>query len=853
MGEEVSYKGLGTWRLAALAATVLGAAIVTAATGTVLAEGRSADAGRVPSRGNASAAETAVGGPAETLAPREILAVGVREGAPGYYVDVRADGPLQWTSFRDEEDRVVVQLSNSQPAPGLTSHLAGEGPVESIEVAADRRALRPTTLLTIATRQPVEHSLEAQGNRLEVRLLPVSNEPVSGFTYEPLPVEAPAAEVRIAQAQLPSASPPGNLLPPSPVAVPRAETQIAAAAAQGTPQGTADNPVVAPAPAGAPATRLTAVSVVSREPGTVIRVSGDGEFQYSYFSLDNPARFVVDLAGVINESNSSALPVGSELVERVRVAQFKPYPDPVARVVFDLARGAVPQVESGADGLSFHFQQPGATPPEASAGELLSEVSPAPAEPSATPEPPMEKPPMVGDVARVSEVQAPVTAPVPSFPQRSGLPPIQRETPSPPGPEAGFSVATLGGAETQWVGEPIDMKVRDADVVEVLRMFAQISGLNVVIQPGVSGTVTVELENVPWDQALDQILKINGLGFELEGNIMRIAPTSVLAQEAEERQRLEQAKALSVPLRTIFRRLSYANASQLAALLASSGGILSQRGSVIVDQRTNSMIIKELPEFMDTVIAVIENLDTPEPQVMIEARIVETTKRFTRTLGVQWNFRGEATPERGTTTGLEFPNRIDARGGVNLLTGAQSGFLGLTLGNILDSFSIDAMLQAAETEGLINILSAPKVATLNNETASIQSGLQIPIQTIANNTVTVQFVNATLELEVTPQVTAEGTILMDIEIAKREPQLAFAVQGAANAPISTKEARTRVIVRDGGTTVIGGIYEVSTDQGEDRVPGLSNVPILGHLFRNKRRTDENDELLIFITPRVINL
>ncbi len=171
----------------------------------------------------------------------------------------------------------------------------------------------------------------------------------------------------------------------------------------------------------------------------------------------------------------------------------------------------------------------------------------------------------------------------------------------------------------------------------------------------------------------------------------------------------------------------------------------------------------------------------------------------------------------------------------------------------MNSFNLDAALQAAEREGLINILSAPKVATLNNEQASIQSGLQIPVQTVANNTVTVQFVNATLELQVTPQVTAEGTILMDIDIAKREPQLAFAVQGAQNAPISTKEARTRVIVRDGGTTVIGGIYEVSTDQGQDRVPGLAKIPILGHLFRNRRRTDENEELLIFIPPRVINL
>ena len=399
------------------------------------------------------------------------------------------------------------------------------------------------------------------------------------------------------------------------------------------------------------------------------------------------------------------------------------------------------------------------------------------------------------------------------------------------------------------------MSLKDADIKDVLRSFAQLSGLNIVVQPEVAGTVTVELTEVPWDQALQQILKINSLDYELEGNIMRIAPVSQLRAEAEEQQRLRAAQALSIPLRTIVRRVSYAQAGQIASVLAGGGAasIMSQRGSVVVDSRTNTLIIKELPTFIDAVIAIIEQLDIPEPQVMIEARIIETTKRFSRTLGVDWSFNGVADAAHGNTTGLTFPNNGEVNGGVQLLTGAQNGFLDISLGNVLNTFSLDAVLQAAETEGLINILSAPKITTLNNEQASIQSGLQIPIQTIANNTVSVQFVNATLRLDVTPHVTAEGTVLMDINIQKREPQLAFAVVGASNAPISTKDAKTRVIVRDGGTTVIGGIYQVSSDQGEDRVPGLASIPILGHLFKNKRRDDENEELLIFITPRVVKL
>jgi type IV pilus assembly protein PilQ len=334
---------------------------------------------------------------------------------------------------------------------------------------------------------------------------------------------------------------------------------------------------------------------------------------------------------------------------------------------------------------------------------------------------------------------------------------------------------------------------------------------------------------------------------------MRIAPTSVLRQEAQERQQLAAAKALAIPLRTVYQRLSYADATQVATLLKSGQtGILSQRGSAVVDRRTNALIIKELPTNMDAVLSVVDLLDSPEPQVMIEARIVETTKRFTRDLGIDWNFNAIADAAHGNTTGLVFPNNGTVTGNVPL-GGSGANTLRVRLGNVLNTFTLDATLRAAESEGLITILSAPKVATLNNQRASIQSGLQIPVQTVLNNTITVQFINATLRLEVTPQVTAEGTVKMDIDISKREPQLAFLVPGAQNAPIATKDARTQLVVRDGGTAVIGGIYKVTANSGENRVPGLANIPIIGHLFRNHTRSDENEELLIFITPRVIKI
>jgi type IV pilus secretin PilQ/predicted competence protein len=494
---------------------------------------------------------------------------------------------------------------------------------------------------------------------------------------------------------------------------------------------------------------------------------------------------------------------------------------------------------------------PTPAPPEAREewADLDQEIEITPAPPTPAPYPPPRP------ALEVEEPFRPAPVPAPSDASLFDATEIRVDSPQ-ARDERGlvFGTRQLGG-ERQYFGDPIDMSLKDADVVETIRSFAQISGLNIVVQPEVQGRVTVELRNVPWDQALEQILKINNLGYEVEGNIMRIAPLSTLREEAQERQQLVAAQSLSVPLETVMKRLSYSSARNIAQLLRRSGagGVLSQRGSVIVDDRTNTLIISELPEYMDTVLAIIENLDEPEPQVMIEARIIETTKRFSRELGIAWGFDMTAGRRPATRPAIQFPNNVDADGSVNLGTAGRNGLLNLRFGNILNTFQLDLALNAAEEDGLVNILSTPKVATLNNHQATIQSGLQIPIQTVANNTVTVQFVNATLRLEVTPQITADGTVVMDIFIQKREVQTAFLVPGATNAPIATKEAETQVLVRDGGTAVIGGIYEVSTDQSQQRVPGLANIPILGHLFRNRNRVDQNEELLIFITPRVVRL
>lgn len=940
MGDVVMRTPSAVWRRWIASAAVF--SVLLGADGTLFTPAPGAEASPRASKQSPTSNKAEVK-PAQGSAA-EIRSLDLREGAPDVFVDLEASAPLVWTSFRNADGRVVVELPNAVPGPKVVDLSPEEGLVSSLTVQKSEEGSRPLTRLVIATRQEVEHSVSADGTKLRIQLLPMDGPGKEGkgkLAFEPLYEEpaaagnnpnAKAAEPPAAQAQAAPAPAPAT---PAPAPAAGTATPSTVTTAAGTP----DKPMVGPAPTGTAATQLNAVEVLSSSGGAVIRISGDGELPYSTFALSEPRRFVVDLNGVVNRSQRSTMPVEGSVVERVRVAQFKPAPKAVARVVFDLRGDSVPTIERTGDALVISFPSAGGSPaPAVAAAPAAPAPTPAPSKPAKTAgkttkttttktskakavEPaPAGAAPGTTTVQTTTTQTTTTTAPLPSGPEPSDLALAQRNPPAdgnkktskgrieteeaspmpaaaPPSPTGPVAVTPARGAaptassvgsqpgvkapigkpvdvsppttplqglaqrnanlnqkDKQYFGEPIDLKVTNADVTDVLRTFAQISGLNVIVQPGVQGTVTAELENVPWDQALEEVLRINNLDYELDGNVMRIAPTDVLRKEAQERQQLAAAKALAIPLRTVYQRLSYANATQVATLLRTGqAGLLTQRGSVVVDRRTNALIIKELPANMDAVLSVVNLLDAPEPQVMIEARIVETTKRFSRDIGVKWGLSAIADAAHGNTTGLVFPAQGTLNGGVNLPGNSNNGTLGIHLSNLLGTFNLDAALQAAESEGLVTILSAPKVATLNNQRASIQSGLQIPVQTIFNDTFSVQFINATLRLDVVPQVTAEGTVLLDISISKREVQLAFLVAGNSNAPISTKDASTRLVVRDGGTAVIGGIYKVTGQNGEDRVPGLSNIPIIGHLFKHHSRDEENDELLIFITPRVIKI
>jgi type IV pilus assembly protein PilQ len=420
------------------------------------------------------------------------------------------------------------------------------------------------------------------------------------------------------------------------------------------------------------------------------------------------------------------------------------------------------------------------------------------------------------------------------------------------------------GTGRRFTGHPVSLDFQGADLRAVLRTFSEISGLNIVIDPAVQGSVDVALRDVPWDQALDIILRANKLGYMVDGTIVRVAPLAVLADEESQRRKLGEEQAMAGSLQVLTRTLSYAKAEELQTLLTKSA--LSQRGIVQVDQRTNTVIISDLPERLTIATDLINTLDKPQPQVEIEARIVQANKNYARQLGIQWGFNAKVDPSLGNTTNLAFPNngslggRLGAQGptggtqvpsAVNLGASAPTSAVGLALGSVNGAFNLDFALTAAETQGNLRVLSTPRVSAQNNMEAEITQGVQIPIQTVANNTVTVSFRDAALTLKVTPQITAAGTVIMKIALENAQPDFSRSVNGIP--PINTQRANTQVLVNDGQTTVIGGIYVSQEQNLNDKTPGLSQVPLIKWLFQRNQVSDQSTELLIFITPKITKI
>jgi len=598
------------------------------------------------------------------------------------------------------------------------------------------------------------------------------------------------------------------------------------------------------------------LSRVETSPGAeslAVKASLTGPAITQVFALENPPRLVVDLFDTLLTAKSDVWPVDDPraTVQRVRVAQFqKSGPRPITRLVFDLKEPGLYAMDSRSDGLVVSF-----FPVAASAAPRVQPAPPAASAP--LPAPVKADPKTDAKTVPVETVCAPVAA----------APPVQEPQAAAGGEKqaSNFKPKTIVGEEQKYSGEAISMKIKDSDLRDVVLYLADVASLNVVFDPEVKGTVTVNLQDVPWDQALDIILKQNKMGKVVEGNILRIAPIAVLTREEQEEMRLKESKELAGPVLVKTITLSYSKAKDVATLLQSK---VSERGEIVVDERTNTLLISEVRDKLELLEKLITVVDTPTPQVSIEARVVEAATNFARNLGIQWGFRGIADQYYGNATNLQFPNSVLVDGAlipqgivtkgiggplggyaVNLPAPAFNTALGFSFANVLDTFRVDVALTALETGGNGKIISRPSVVTQNNQQAEIIQGRQIPVQTVANFTVTTRYVNAALELRATPQITAEGTIIMTIEIQNNAADFANLVNGIP--PITTQSAKTTVMVPDGGTTVIGGIYRTEDSVTNERVPFLHQIPILGAAFKNSSRSKQSRELLIFLTPRII--
>ncbi len=667
----------------------------------------------------------------------------------------------------------------------------------------------------------------------------------------------------------------------------------------------ATSPVLAQAqePAGASGSGavISSVAITQALQKAAVRVEGEGRLDVHAARMQNPDRLVLDFAGARLAVQRTVIPGVSAPVRGIRMGQYRP---DMARVVIDLTSATPYQLARDGEAVVIYFDATSLMPvstrtltsqvDEKARPEFLYHASaprrvaarstqklqiPAPrfALPGELTQPSValasfsgRKEPVRPDsnsqeAARqaVQQADTAATALAASAAQQAPA----AAAPAPAAPAAG-----------KYTGEPISVNLKDVDLRDFFRLIHEISGLNVVLDPAVKGSLTIVLDEVPWDQALDIVLQNNSLDKQLSGNVLRIATRATLKTEAETQRDLEKAQAEAVAPVTVTRVLSYGKATAMVPTLKK---FLSSRGDILADDRSNQLIIRDIPSTIPIIDNLIRQLDRKSQQVEIEARVVSASRTFAQDIGTQLGFAGQATGGRSVFGGTpqvgatgQHPDSPGTCGPTCfnpplIFTGTQVSGNGITNGLPLNTnfpagaptsgflfshrssnFAIDFIITAAESKGVGKLLSKPKVITQNNEKATVKQGTKIPIQTTINNTISVQYIDAVLKLEVTPQITAEGTVFMDVLV--ENTQIDTGIPRVQGVPaLDTEAAETKVTVADGGTVVIGGIIISSQRVDIFQTPIVGSLPLIGNLFRRRSVTTQSQELLFFLTPRII--
>jgi len=645
--------------------------------------------------------------------------------------------------------------------------------------------------------------------------------------------------------------------------------------------------------------QLDRVNVV-RDTDTIrVEMSSKGALTPKVSTLKSPARVVVDLPETVMGTGQKSIAVDANGVKDVRIGMGG-QSRPSTRIVVDLEKACAYELTPGPAGklvLTLHANAEAkaaaqkTTVAASSPAPVKSEAAPASKE-SASPnnyvfvEPSYqakaEQKAVASDddpaaraqdaAAKFSDKTTPELLPVSMHAAQSQSNQAPAITPAVNLAAEQKAQSAQGNAVAgpKYTGEPISVNLKDVDLKDFFRLIHEISGLNVVLDPNVHGTLTIVLDDVPWDQALDIVLKNNELARELEGNVLRIATVETLKHEADSRRAQIESEALAVEKVSVTRFLSYAKAKDAIVTVKK---FLSQRGDVVADDRTNAVIINDIPKAIPTIDRLLTQLDRKTQEVEIEARVVAAPRQFARDIGTQLGFGwGNSTSTVGgassvgtspmgvfggpppfySVVGTSSPsgttlNQIPLFSNL----GVTSPTSGLGFQTSSANIRLDAILTMAEARGLLKVLSRPRVVTQNNIQALVKQGVRVPIVTQAQlgGPPTVTYVDAFLRLTVTPQITSENTIFLNVDVENTTPNFGQQVQG--NPELITQQATTQVLVTDGGTVVIGGVIQTQNSINITQVPLLGNLPFLGNLFKHTKVDTANQELIFFITPRII--
>src|SRR5580692_7954675 len=634
-----------------------------------------------------------------------------------------------------------------------------------------------------------------------------------------------------------------------------------------------------PGGASATASVISSVAVTAASQRESVRVEGQGPLEVHPSRMQNPERLVLDFSSARLATQKATMPGVSAPVRGVRLGQYRP---DVARIVVDLTAAAPYQILREGPAIVIAFDMQPESPVDSSVATTTVSNHPrrdfqyndsTPRVVRAVQKVPSRAPrfALPGELTQPSVVLA-------SFSGKKDEPvrPLAaQEAAAQATAQAGNAAATVApqaaAAPSRYTGEPISVNLKDVDLRDFFRLIHEISGLNVVLDPNVKGTLTIVLDEVPWDQALDIVLQNNGLDKQLHGNVLRIATLDTIKKEAETARDVRKAENDAQEMVTVTRVLSYSKADSLKDTLKK---FLTGRGDILSDARSNQLIIRDIPAVIPTIDNLIHQLDRKSQQVEIEARVVSATRAFASDIGTEWGFSGTTTGGRSfysgspavggsgvTTTGVP-PSPVGVTAGQTTGNGATAGIpLNVNLGagvptsgfgfsHRSPNFAVDFFITAAEAKGVGKLLSKPRIVTQNNEKATVKQGVKIPIQTTINNTISVQYIDAVLKLEVTPQITAEGTIYMDVLV--ENTQIDNGIPRIQGVPaLDTESAESKVTVADGATIVVGGVIITQSQVNITQVPVLGSLPLIGNLFKRNSTSVTTGELLFFLTPRII--